>query len=39
MNLTKIIADIVTSLFDAPPELSGRRRHFAKTGFGRSQAH
>lgn len=34
MNLTQAIADLVTSLFDAAPELSGRRRHFAKTGFG-----
>lgn len=39
MNLTKIVADIVTSLFDAPPKLSGRRRHFARTGFGRAIFH
>jgi hypothetical protein len=35
MNFTQAIADIVKSLFDAPPALRGRRRHFARTGFGR----
>jgi hypothetical protein len=39
MNLTQIIADIVASLFDAPPKLRGRRRHFARTGFGRAIFH
>jgi hypothetical protein len=34
MNFAQVIADLVTSLFDAAPELEGRRRHFAKIGFG-----
>ena len=39
MNLTQAIADLVTSLFDAAPAISGRRRHFARTGFGHGIFH